>query len=144
MTATEYSSDRTHNAGCGWWHRGSCRGSDADMFFAPDDREQQTFRGRRERFAKQICQDCPVLTECRTHALTAAERYGIWGGLFESERARLARKPWLSRARASVMPRSSTGDPANGPRIEVRVLGASQRRRQLLPRPTCSDPMHAA
>lgn len=82
MNAPEYSSDRTHDAGWGWWHQGSCRGSNTDMFFAPDDREQRTVRARRERRAKQICQDCPVLRECRTHALTAAERYGIWGRPF--------------------------------------------------------------
>ncbi|QHE68369.1 WhiB family transcriptional regulator [Rhodococcus sp. WAY2] len=88
--ATEHHTDRP--PGLDWRHEGSCRGTDTDMFFSPDDREQRTIRARRERRAKQICGDCPVLSECRTHALTAAERYGIWGGMSETERARLGRR----------------------------------------------------
>ncbi|PBC48075.1 transcriptional regulator [Rhodococcus sp. ACS1] len=90
MTITEYPSDRP--SGWDWRHEGSCRGTDTATFFSPDDREQRTVRTRRERRAKQICQDCPVLRECRTHALTAAEHYGIWGGMSETERARLGRR----------------------------------------------------
>ncbi len=33
-----------------------------------------------------MCQHCPVLAQCRTHALAVQEPYGIWGGLSESER----------------------------------------------------------
>ena len=36
--------------------------------------------------AKQLCRACPVITQCRTHALQVGEPYGIWGGLSESER----------------------------------------------------------
>ncbi|QYB01910.1 WhiB family transcriptional regulator [Rhodococcus sp. USK10] len=90
MTITEQPSDRP--PGWDWRNEGSCRGTDTDMFFSPDDREQRTARARRERRAKQICADCPVLSECRTHALTAAEHYGIWGGMSETERARLGRR----------------------------------------------------
>jgi WhiB family redox-sensing transcriptional regulator len=38
------------------------------------------------RKAKQICVRCPVIVECRHHALTVQEPYGIWGGLDEGER----------------------------------------------------------
>ncbi|WP_417924679.1 WhiB family transcriptional regulator [Corynebacterium pseudotuberculosis] len=44
-------------------------------------------RRSRERQAKEICSLCPVLRNCRQHALQYAEPYGIWGGLSESERA---------------------------------------------------------
>lgn len=97
MTITEHQSDRS--SGWDWRHGGSCRGTDTEMFFSPEDREQRTVRARRERRAKQICQDCPVLPECRTHALTAAEHYGIWGGMSETERARLGRRHTQRRAR---------------------------------------------
>ncbi|EKT77219.1 WhiB family transcriptional regulator [Rhodococcus opacus] len=90
MNIIEHPSDRP--PGWDWRHEGSCRGTDTDMFFTPDDHEQRTIRARRERRAKQICQDCPVLPQCRKHALTAAERYGIWGGMSETERARLGRR----------------------------------------------------
>lgn len=90
MTITGQLSDRPQ--GWDWRHEGSCRGTDTDMCFSPDDREQRTARARRERRAKQVCGDCPVLSECRTHALTAAEHYGIWGGMSETERARFGRR----------------------------------------------------
>ena len=41
----------------------------------------------REHRAKAICADCPVLAQCRDHALRSREVYGIWGGMGESERA---------------------------------------------------------
>jgi len=30
--------------------------------------------------------DCPVLEECREHALSTREPYGVWGGMSEEER----------------------------------------------------------
>ncbi|MTA96041.1 MAG: WhiB family transcriptional regulator, partial [Actinobacteria bacterium] len=39
--------------------------------------------------AKAICASCPVLAQCRDHALAVQEPYGIWGGLSEDERAEL-------------------------------------------------------
>ena len=35
--------------------------------------------------AKKLCDVCPVLTQCRTHARTHSE-YGFWGGESEEER----------------------------------------------------------
>ena len=90
MTFTENHSGRPPD--WDWRLEGSCRGTDTDIFFPPDDREKRTIRARRERRAKQICRDCPVLPECRSHAFTAAERHGIWGGMSETERARLGRR----------------------------------------------------
>jgi len=74
-----------------WQHRALCRGTDTDMFFSPEG-ERGNVRARRERAAKQICQDCPVLADCRAYALTATESYGIWGGMSETERARHTRR----------------------------------------------------
>jgi len=50
-----------------------------------------TQRRRREAEAKAVCHRCPVITECRVHALRVHEPYGIWGGLSEEERATLLR-----------------------------------------------------
>ncbi|MDF3312003.1 WhiB family transcriptional regulator [Rhodococcus sp. T2V] len=74
-----------------WQSRAACRGTDTDLFFSPDG-ERGHARARRERAAKQLCHDCPVLTDCRTHALTAAEAYGIWGGMSETDRTRHIRR----------------------------------------------------
>lgn len=68
-----------------WQSQGSCRNLDNSVFFHPDG-ERGAARTKRERRAKAICADCPVIRDCRRHALTAEEPYGIWGGMGETER----------------------------------------------------------
>jgi WhiB family redox-sensing transcriptional regulator len=36
--------------------------------------------------AKAVCATCPVIAQCRAHAIAVQEPYGIWGGLSEEER----------------------------------------------------------
>lgn len=67
----------------GWRALAACRGLDTDLFY-PEGRGR-TLR-ERERIAKQICAECPVIRECRQAATEEHEHYGIWGGLTESER----------------------------------------------------------
>jgi len=38
------------------------------------------------KLAKQLCQQCPIIDECRMYALQAKETYGIWGGLDAQDR----------------------------------------------------------
>lgn len=68
-----------------WQDRAACRGLDTDLFYVPDG-----VRGRQktliEQEAKRICADCPVARECRQAAAEHPEKYGVWGGLTESER----------------------------------------------------------
>ncbi|MBV8933040.1 MAG: WhiB family transcriptional regulator [Kutzneria sp.] len=68
-----------------WQRLGSCRGADSAMFFHPDS-ERGGARLAREARAKRVCMSCPVLRQCREHALTVQEPYGIWGGMGENER----------------------------------------------------------
>lgn len=68
-----------------WQLRGSCRGMDSAFFFHPDG-ERGPARARREERAKAVCRSCPVLEQCRRHALAVQEPYGIWGGMSESDR----------------------------------------------------------
>ncbi|WP_020669857.1 WhiB family transcriptional regulator [Amycolatopsis nigrescens] len=68
-----------------WQLQGSCRGVDSSLFFHTDN-ERGLARERREARAKAICHGCPVLRQCREHALAVQEPYGIWGGLGEMER----------------------------------------------------------
>lgn len=58
-------------------------GVDPDWWFSdkPADREQ----------ARQICVRCPLLHDCRTHALDTREQHGIWGGLDVADRRRIWR-----------------------------------------------------
>ena len=71
-----------------WQKEGLCRGRDSAVFFHPDN-ERGTARMAREEKAKQLCRVCPVLTQCRSHALAVQEPYGVWGGMGEDERRRL-------------------------------------------------------
>lgn len=71
-----------------WQLQGSCQGLNSSVFFHPDG-ERGSARSRRADRAKAICQLCPVLEQCRRHALAAREPYGVWGGLTEEERREL-------------------------------------------------------
>ncbi|MCW2830044.1 MAG: transcription factor WhiB [Aeromicrobium sp.] len=73
-----------------WQYEGACMGVDSEVFFSPEA-ERGAKRERREEAAKRWCHRCPVLDECREHALRVREPYGVWGGLTEGERAALAR-----------------------------------------------------
>ena len=61
--------------------------------------------------AKLVCEVCPVLEHCRPHS--AAEEFGVWGGLDEDERRAL-------RKRRNV-----------GPRGPYMVTGAAKRLAQI-------------
>ena len=69
----------------GWQERAACQGSDAKLFFGPE-KERIRDREAREGAAKRVCASCPVLRECRQHALQTPELFGIWGGLSETDR----------------------------------------------------------
>ena len=68
-----------------WQYSGACRDLPTEMFFKPD-RLRGTSRHRHESAAKAVCSTCAVIEQCRNHALTVQERYGVWGGLTEDER----------------------------------------------------------
>ncbi len=69
----------------GWQERAACQGSDARLFFGPE-KERIRDREAREGAAKRVCANCPVLRDCRNHALQTPELFGIWGGLSETDR----------------------------------------------------------
>ncbi|WCZ38091.1 WhiB family transcriptional regulator [Corynebacterium jeddahense] len=73
-----------------WQLHSACRGEASEIFYHPDG-ERGRARTQRENRAKAICFSCPVLTQCREHALRVAEPYGIWGGMSESERSAVLR-----------------------------------------------------
>lgn len=74
-----------------WQLQGACRGIDSSVFFHPDG-ERGRARLQRERRAKEMCRSCPVIVQCRTHALRVGEPYGVWGGLSETERDLLLKR----------------------------------------------------
>ena len=73
-----------------WQMDGVCRGVDSSYFFHPEG-ERGPARADREARAKAMCARCPVMQQCRAHALAVQEPYGIWGGMSESERETMVR-----------------------------------------------------
>jgi WhiB family redox-sensing transcriptional regulator len=68
-----------------WQYDGSCRREDPATFFHPEG-ERGPSRRDRDSAATAVCLTCPVLQECREHALRVREPYGVWGGMTESQR----------------------------------------------------------
>ena len=68
-----------------WQLHAACRGLDSDIFYHPDNERGQA-REMRVSKAKAICAACPVVAQCREHALSAREPFGVWGGMSEEER----------------------------------------------------------
>lgn len=71
-----------------WQGRGACRTVNPEVFFHPEG-ERGSKRRNRDEEAKQVCGGCPVLMQCREHALAIREPFGVWGGLTEAEREAL-------------------------------------------------------
>lgn len=69
-----------------WQFEGLCRTVSPELFFHPEG-ERGSARRRRDERAKRLCLECPVLQQCRSHALSAREPYGVWGAMTEEERA---------------------------------------------------------
>ena len=65
-----------------WLVFSACRDAEPELFF-PSTREQADT-------ALSICASCPVQPECLEYAMEAGERFGIWGGLTEKGRKKLA------------------------------------------------------
>jgi WhiB family redox-sensing transcriptional regulator len=66
-----------------WRERALCAQTDPEAFF-PE-------KGGSSREAKKVCRSCEVRPECLEDALRRGERFGVWGGLTEGERRKLAR-----------------------------------------------------
>jgi WhiB family transcriptional regulator, redox-sensing transcriptional regulator len=78
-----------------WQDMAACREYDTSLFFG-EEGESEIEKQAREAHAKSICQRCPVIEPCLEFAMETNQKYGIWGGLTEKERASLKRR----RARA--------------------------------------------
>ncbi len=74
-----------------WQYDGACVGLESSRFFSPDA-ERGNARADRESKAKAICATCPVIDQCRSHALSAQEPFGVWGGLSERERFEIIKR----------------------------------------------------
>lgn len=78
-----------------WQDLAACRDYDNILFFG-EEGESELEKQAREARAKTVCQRCPVAEPCLEFAMETNQKYGIWGGLTDKERASLKRR----RARA--------------------------------------------
>ncbi|MDQ4144462.1 MAG: WhiB family transcriptional regulator [Actinomycetota bacterium] len=80
-----------------WQELAACRDYDNSLFFGPEQGESELERQQREAEAKSVCQECQVIESCLEFAMETNQKYGIWGGLNEKERASLKRRRARSR-----------------------------------------------
>lgn len=68
-----------------WQDRAACKGAQPEVFFPLREADASS--------AITLCGRCPVRVECLSHALEHDERYGVWGGMTERERATARTEP---------------------------------------------------
>lgn len=66
-----------------WAEQANCKDMDKALFFPTSSKELK--------HAKQVCSTCPVSADCLQYATDNALNFGVWGGLGETDRLRLAR-----------------------------------------------------
>lgn len=66
-----------------WMADAACGGASQNTFFPG--------RGESIKAAQEICAGCPVREPCLEYAIANREKWGIWGGLSERQRRRIAR-----------------------------------------------------
>ncbi|MBB1029695.1 WhiB family transcriptional regulator [Dietzia sp. SLG310A2-38A2] len=79
---------RRIDEGWAWAEHGMCQ--DVPDLFYNAENESKSLRRRKETAAKKLCAQCPVIEQCRAHAVAHRELYGVWGGMSEADRHRLA------------------------------------------------------
>jgi len=79
-----------------WQEYGACRTVPVAVFFPPVEQESDD--------AKRVCAACSVQEDCLEFAISAGERFGVWGGLDPQERRSLvARRRARLRAAAAAL-----------------------------------------
>lgn len=64
-----------------WSKDALCAQTDPEVFFP--------MPGTSAASAKRVCLECPVVGDCLAWSLTTDEKFGVWGGLTDSERRKL-------------------------------------------------------
>jgi len=61
-----------------------CEGK-TELFDTDENQDKETLRIQ-EKIALELCETCPLKTQCGEYALAAREPYGIWGGMTPRKR----------------------------------------------------------
>jgi WhiB family transcriptional regulator, redox-sensing transcriptional regulator len=86
------------HSGTSWMELARCRNVDSEVFFPSDGVGVQA--------AQRYCAECPVREPCLEYALENRIQHGVWGGVSERGRRRIAHN--RSRATARRPASSST------------------------------------
>lgn len=91
----------TTDRGTDWRERGLCTiHPDPDLWFPSGDSPRYAEQIEQ---AKRICRACPVIWQCAAWAAEQREPHGVWGGLSERDRRRMAsRRHRLTRREAAA------------------------------------------
>lgn len=79
-----------------WRQKSLCTQADPNAFF-PDSRGQAHAKA-----AKKLCRRCPVTAECLEYALSANERFGVWGNTTALERRAIQKSASTTRPAAAA------------------------------------------
>ena len=126
-----------------WRERAECLKHDAELFFPIGDSGPYL---QQIRDAKEVCMRCPVRDTCLQEHLD--EAHGIFGGLTDSERARVRREMGRrAKRRGGNGPRSSSraaiADPTPGDDCGTIAGYSAHERRDETPCRECKDAKNA-
>lgn len=95
-----HGSEHPRPDGSHWKEHGACKGKTAIFF--PDVMGQASINLVRR--AKAICAGCPVLVQCRSHAITevGVNEPGVWGGITRDERRDAKRRRRIAMRKATA------------------------------------------
>jgi WhiB family redox-sensing transcriptional regulator len=82
-----------------WRDQGICRDHDKpDLWYAGGN---STDARAQTREAQALCHVCPVQQACGQAALDRREKWGVWGGMTESQRVNILRQRGRGKGRAT-------------------------------------------
>ena len=76
-----------------WIQQAICRQVDPDLFVGEGHSNDLRHREKR---AIKVCNDCPVIVQCRAYAMGLAREapiFGVWGGMRAADINKQARHP---------------------------------------------------
>lgn len=76
-----------------------CAETDPELFF-PDDEKENGMKDTstaRVRMARELCETCPVMAQCKNYAVMYFEMEGIWGGTTPKDRAKIRSRLGVTR-----------------------------------------------
>ncbi|MFE9921607.1 WhiB family transcriptional regulator [Streptomyces sp. NPDC005774] len=79
-----------------WLQEAACAGVDPRAFYAEGHHAVEQVAA-----AKRICALCPVRPQCAEMAITSGEKWGVWGGMTQTE-LRQRRRRFTSRAKSDM------------------------------------------